>query len=525
MTKVPVAALIMVLAVTTGCETERSTGRAPAPVPSGTPSATPSSKPTTRPNTLNPVRPRSTVPVLPAGPSHAPLCQGVPIKPGQDPQSVIDLHPDGTTFCFTGGRHRIERTIEPPAGTTLASSQRAELTGSVDLTGWTEAGGHWVLHGALPPPYGPVGQCEDDKANLCHLREQVFVGDQHLRRVGSAGEVEAGTFYADYRSNTIHLGSDPAGQHVEMSSTEAAIGGGAENVTVRGLTVERFASPSQAAAIEAGPRWRVEYNDIRWNHAVGLKLAQADDARAAHNLIVDNGQLGVSQWRSQGAVITGNEIARNNTDGFWIADWESGGIKSTWSSGRTENNYVHDNLGVGIWSDIDENHKTISNNRITANAACGIRYEISYNGTITGNTIVGNGFGIGRTGAGGGKTLFDTAGINVNTSSVVRVEGNTVSGNQNSISVQSRQRGSGEIGEWLLRDVIVAANDVTMNSGTASIGTVLEDEAPIPAGGVQFTGNRYHLDHAGAARFTWMNQVMSSDGWRQAGNDRNGSYD
>jgi hypothetical protein len=99
-----------------------------------------------------------------------------------------------------------------------------------------------------------------------------------------------------------------------------------------------------------------------------------------------------------------------------------------------------------------------------------------------------------------------------------------VSGNQNSIAVQSRQRGSGEIGEWLLRDVIVAGNDVTMNSGTAAIGTVLEDEAPIPAGEVQFTGNRYHLDHPTAARFTWMNQVMSSDGWRQAGNDRNGSY-
>jgi parallel beta-helix repeat protein len=473
------------------------------------------------PTTAVTVDPPSTVK---AGPRYAPACRGVRIRPGEDPQRVIDAHPGGTTFCFTAGRHPIRQPLRPTAGSTLASSERAVLAGSVRLTGWQPEAGHWVLRGALPAAYPPVGQCEDDQANLCHWREQLFAGRTHLRRVAGTDRLEPDTFYADYAGNAIHLGSDPSGRVIEMSSTGAAIGGGAEQVTVRGLTVERFASPSQSGAIEAGRGWRVEFNEIRDNHAVGLKLARADDAVVAGNLVTANGQLGISQWRSPRARITRNEIARNNTDGFWIADWESGGIKSTWSSGRIEGNHVHDNLGIGIWSDIDERDKTISGNRITGNAACGIRYEISYRGTIAGNVVTGNGFGVGRTGAGGGATLFDGGGINVNTSTGVRVTGNVVDGNRNGIAIQSRRRGSGEYGEWLLRDVEVTGNTVAIDAGTATTGAVFLGDAGIPAGEVRFRDNRYRLDSADARRFNWLNQLMTADEWRKAGNDENGSF-
>lgn len=473
-------------------------------------------------------RPWPTVPVtveapskLAAGPSRAAACRGVRIRPGQDPQQVIGAHPAGTTFCFAAGRYPIRQPLRPTAGSTLASSERAVLTGAVRLTGWQPEDGHWVLRGALPSAYPPVGECEDNQANLCHWREQVFAGPTHLRRVAGADQLEPDTFYADYAANAIHLGSDPAGRVVEMSSTgEAIVGGGAEKVTIRGLTVERFASPSQSGAIEAGRGWRVEHNEIRDNHAVGLKLARADDAVVAHNLVTANGQLGISQWRSQRARITENEVARNNTDGFWIADWESGGIKSTWSSGWIEGNHVHDNLGIGVWSDIDERDKTISGNRITGNAACGIRYEISYRGTIANNVVTGNGFGVGRTGEGGGATLFDGGGINVNTSTGVRVTGNTVAANRNGIAIQSRRRGSGDYGERLLRDVEISGNTVTMDAGTATTGAVFLGDAAIPAGEVRFTDNRYHLDSPDAKRFNWLNQLMSADDWRKAGNDR-----
>ena len=75
-------------------------------------------------------------------------------------------------------------------------------------------------------------------------------------------------------------------------------------------------------------------------------------------------------------------------------------------------NLIRENKGVGIWADVADDGRVISGNKIQNNAADGVRYEISRNGVIENNTITGNGFGTGR---GSGTSLWDGAGINVNT--------------------------------------------------------------------------------------------------------------
>jgi hypothetical protein len=237
----------------------------------------------TKPGTTTPTKPVE--PKLPkppgvdsdeAGPAVAGPCTGVVIKPGQDAQSIVSSKPAGTTFCFAAGLHRISDTIRPKANQVLASAQRAVLTGSVPLTGWVRSGSAWVMRGALPPAYGKSGECEDNKANICYLREQLFLDGTHLTRVGSLAAVAAGTFYADYAASAVYLGSNPAGHEVEMSKTATAIESGASGVTVRGLTIEHFASPPQAGALVSGPSWKVTANDVRWNHAVGVMLVKAN---------------------------------------------------------------------------------------------------------------------------------------------------------------------------------------------------------------------------------------------------------
>ena len=54
-------------------------------------------------------------------------------------------------------------------------------------------------------------QCEDNKANICYLREQLFLDGTHLTRVARVAAVKAGKFYADYAANAIYLGSNPVG--------------------------------------------------------------------------------------------------------------------------------------------------------------------------------------------------------------------------------------------------------------------------------------------------------------------------
>lgn len=510
--------------------TNPGTTHPPGTVTSKPPTVVPTTKPskpadpTSKPTSPEPPEPTKTA-VVPgnstAGPAYAGPCSGVAIKPGQNAQSVVNANPAGTTFCFSAGLHRISQTIRPKANQTIASDDRAVLTGSVPLTSWARSGAAWVTRGALPAAYGKAGQCEDNAANICSLREQVYVGGAHLTRVASLAAVKAGTFYADYAANAIYVGSDPAGQAVEMAKTSTAIESNQTGVTVRGLTIEHFASAAQAGALVSGPGWTVKANEVRWNKSVGLMLVKANSARIERNLVHHNGQLGLGQYNSLQADVTSNVISQNNTDGFWIADWESGGMKSTRSSGTVSGNLIQANKGVGMWADVADDGRVISGNKIVANAADGIRFEISRNGTIENNTITGNGFGTGR---GSGTSLWDGGGINVNTSSNVTVRNNVVSGNVNGISVQSRTRGDGPWGKYLLRNVRITGNTVQMTGGTQATGMVQNSGAEVPAGQLAFSGNRYLLDRLAAQRFARFGTKLTAEGWRAAGHDTSGTF-
>jgi parallel beta-helix repeat protein len=501
--------------------------------PRTTPTAAPSrtapptmARPTGKPTTpTKPVEPKLPKPPAvnsdEAGPAVAGSCSGVVIKPGQDAQSIVNSKPAGTTFCFAAGVHRISSTIRPKANQVLASAQRAVLTGSVPLSSWVRSGSAWVARGALPSAYGKSGECEDNKANICYLREQLFLDGTHLTRVASVSAVRAGTFYADYAANAIYLGSSPAGHDVEMSKTATAIESNAPGVVVRGLTIEHFASAPQAGALVSGPGWKVTANDISWNHAVGVMLVDADKTIVDKNLIHHNGQLGLGQYSSAAASVTRNVISSNNTDGFWIADWESGGVKSTRSSGTVSGNVIKANKGIGMWADVADDGRVISDNQIVDNAADGIRYEISRNGTIEGNTVTGNGFGTGR---GSGTSLWDGGGINVNTSTGVTIKGNRVSGNVNGVTIQSRTRGSGPWGTYLLRGVKVSGNVIEMTGGTQATGMVQNSGAEVPAGEVVFSGNKYVLDSLGTQRFSRFGTKLTAAGWRSAGLDAVGTF-
>jgi parallel beta-helix repeat protein len=461
--------------------------------------------------------PAASIKLGPTGPATAPKCDGVPIKAGTDPQQVIDANPTAKTFCFGKGLHRITHSLHPDAGTTLASSEGAVLTGSVQLKDWKREGARWVVRGALPRAYELKGKCEDEKTNPCQPGEQLFMDGKHLTRVMSLDEVKPGTFFGDYKSNSLYVADDPSAKSVEMSRTRTAIEASSADVTITGLTIEHFASKPQGGALQVGPGWKVTANEVRWNHAVGVMVIEGDKAVVSGNTVADNGQLGIGQYHSADVKITGNLVTRNNTDGFWIADWESGGIKSTRSSGEVSGNDIVANRGIGMWSDIAEYDRRITGNRIRGNAADGIRYEISYQATIEQNVVEGNGFGTGR---GSGPSLWDGGGINVNTSSGVTVAGNLVKDNRNGIAIQSRTRGDGPRGRYVLSDVVIEANQVVMDTQSASTGVVENKESPAQDGAIRFSRNSYRIGDKFAERFAYRGETMTWSQWQAAGFDK-----
>ncbi|MFB6725966.1 right-handed parallel beta-helix repeat-containing protein [Kribbella sp. NPDC056345] len=480
--------------------------------PADDPTATPTPGPTTPTPTTSPTTP----------PPTTPACSGVQITPQDDAAKLVASAPAGTTFCFSKGLHRISSTIAPKANQVLTGETGAVLTGSVPLTQWAANGDDWVTTGVLPPAYGQTGQCEDNVANICYLREQVFLDGKHLTRVASRDKVAAGTFYADYTANAVYLGTDPRKRAVEMSKTATAIASNAAGVTVRDLTIEHFATPPQGGALQLGPKWHVSGNEVRWNHAVGVMLVNADGAILEKNSIHHNGQLGVGQYSTVNGTIADNDVRGNNTDGFWIADWESGGIKTTWSNGGSvTGNLIKENRGVGLWSDAYDDNRTFSDNTIVDNAADGIRFEIGRNGVIEKNLVTGNGHGTGR---GSGKSLWDGGGINVNTSSNVAVRDNVVANNVNGIAIQSRTRGSGPWGVNVLRDITVTGNLITMRGGTSATGMVQNSGAVIPTGEVTLDKNTYRLDSLTSTRFQKTGRWYTARQWQQQGLDTTSTF-
>jgi parallel beta-helix repeat protein len=239
-----------------------------------------------------------------------------------------------------------------------------------------------------------------------------------------------------------------------------------------------------------------------------------------------NGQLGGAVYRATNFSITDVEVHHNNPQAnYQVYDWESGGIKvSTHSTGVLGTVTTHDNLGVGLWADSYAGSSATTSGLemrdsvITNNSADGIRFEISSNGFIHGNTVTGNGCDLlGRRGAGVGG-LFDGAGIDVNTASNVEITANTVTGNFNAIGGQHRKGRTAEdkITPLYLTGLNVHDNTVTSTrcangDGLGLTGVVTNDLAAHPqtytTDNNKFVSNDYKIPTADggldAVRYSW----------------------
>ncbi|MFI7060929.1 right-handed parallel beta-helix repeat-containing protein [Kribbella sp. NPDC050124] len=441
-------------------------------------------------------------------------------------QAVIDGHPAGTTYCLSPGVFRLEQPLTPKEGDSLIGLRGAVLSGAKVLTGWRQDGDAWSVHGFLPPEPSSHGECLES-APTCTYAEDVFVDKQRLTRVGSRSAVTSGTVYADYRTNSITIGSDPRGRLVEQAVASSLVQAIVGDVTVANLVLEQAANEAQVAAVESrrttpyamGSGWRILNNEVRLNHGVGLGLA--DGAVVTGNFVHHQGQLGFGAW-GNGSVVEGNEISFNGAAGY-SSGWEAGGSKS-WQTERhtVRHNYVHDNYGPGLWTDGGNIHTEYSSNRITGNWGAGIQHEISYDAIIRDNEISGNG----RRHRG---WLWE-AGIQIQSSGgteLIEVAGNDLSDNANGIAlIESGGRAAenpAPYGPHVVRNVWVHDNRVAMSPGQRT-GAVQDigDPAVYTANNNRFDNNTYLLPSQESPHFSWNDTDLTWSTWRTTGNDNHG---
>ncbi len=199
------------------------------------------------------------------------------------------------------------------------------------------------------------------------------------------------------------------------TATKAFSGAGG-NVTIKNLTVQRYNSPSQNAAVDCalGSGWIVTNCVIQSNAAVGVKFGT--NSVIVNNLLIGNGQEGFA-GSGTGWLVKNNQINNNNTA---HQNWtlEAGGGKAGAASGGTfDGNTVTNNFGPGLWLSGGSFGNIIRSNICIGNYGPGILVEISRNNSISNNLCFGN--GLGGTNWGAAQILLSSSPSNI-------VSGNTL---------------------------------------------------------------------------------------------------
>ena len=471
--------------VSIGCQSGAQ--RAPA-------SDTPQNVPTTAKSWQAPTTEASTT--GPAIPDAA-----VVVEPGDDLALLAREHPDGTIFFLRSGVHRID-TVVPRPNQSFLGEAGAVVSGARVVRDFEPRGDRWVARQS-PAGIEERGKCEDDRP--CTLAEELFLDGQPLRRVNSASEVKAGTWYFDLEKEEVLLSVDPTGLLVEMSYVTTAFDRGSTGVTIRGLVIEKFASPGQFGAIMPDKEWTIEGNEIRFNHAIGIKVASGNLVR--DNYIHHNGQFGLGGGGT-GSVIEGNEIAGNNTAGF-SPFWGAGGTKFVHTQDLVvRNNLVYGNGGPGLWTDGRNERVLYEGNTVMDNAFSGIKHELAGSAIIRDNVVLRNGFDH--------PVPLRGAGILVRESSGVEIVGNLLEGNVDALILFHDADRKNEIGVQL-ENVIVQGNIFVLGDGLVGYKGDLPGD-PILEGNLIFEGNTYVVPE-GHRQFLDNGNRFDFRGWVESGRE------
>lgn len=462
-----------------------------------------------------------------------------------DVQALLDSKGEGGVISLPPEEYRLAKPLSPHEGQIIMGNG-ATFKGSVQVGTWEREGELYFAHVSIPDgPYVDSGVCEivtGPDANGCRVLEDVFNGGEKLECVMQFVNLGPGKVYTDYATKRVYLADVP--NNVEVALTRFFMNSDVDSVRVTGLTVSQFASPSQQGALTiSGEDWEVDNCLFTQNHSSGLHVTTADRIVVHHNTMEYNGQAGMTHHKTMDSRIEYNTFRGNNTNDYYRRDWESAGLKVTYSQHVIiQFNKSEDNLGVGIWCDIDNKNIYIYDNLIHDNFSCGIRYEISFDGEIKRNTIEGNGFGHAGPGRGSDYSGFATAGIHVNgaggmDNGILLIEGNTLGKNQNGIHIEERNRGKSQTYptyNWTTRNVHVINNQIDITRaeqgygtgvvGLGQLGTVVSD---VYKAGNIFEGNTYLTKNISEAQFhvkdTAVNQYKAFARWQALGYDKFGS--
>lgn len=299
--------------------------------------------------------------------------------------------------------------------------------------------------------------------------------------------------------------------------------GGDPSVTIRGIEFKNYTG----TAIDGGWHWVVRGNAIHHN-LIGTSLNSY--SLLDSNRIYSNGQYGIVGGPGTDILVLNNEVDHNNTGVGCPA-----GVCDTGDSGASKivgsttgsygllwrNNYVHDNTGMGIWSDGNV-RGTYENNTAANNSGGGIFLEINWDSIVRNNTVTDN------ASVAIGLSCFWGSQIHLNNSSNVQVYGNTVTASNGANGICAVHANRGDSAPYpvfpnALINLTVHNNAIYMN-GAGNSG-VVQDMGAVNSTN-SYTVNAYHVSSLTGTFWTWPSAAANPATfaqWQSASQDTGGS--
>ncbi|GJL55208.1 MAG: hypothetical protein NPIRA02_23400 [Nitrospirales bacterium] len=450
--------------------------------------------------------------------SHA----SIVIHPGNNIQTFVNAHPEGTTFLLQPGVYRGQQIV-PKSGNSFIGESGVILSGAALLRDFSPKGNRWSTpyRWSFGQPHGLCKiQANGQRQTACQFPENLFIDGKILTQVTRLSEVRLGTWFLDRTHKKIYIANNPRNQKVEISVIPHAFSGKAANVTIKNLIIEKYANPAQQGAIHGkasanghvSDGWHIQGVEVRFNHGTGIRVGHRMKLIANH--IHHNGQLGIG-GSGDDIVAENNVIALNNTQGF-STGWEAGGVKFV----KTKNvvirgNVIQQNVGPGLWIDDDNINTLYEGNRILDNTHAGIIHMTSYAAMIRNNWVKGNGYGF-------SKWLWGS-GILVHSSPNVEIYGNTLIHNADGISAIEQKAGTGKYGPYEVRNLFVHHNHIAMNTGQSGVVQDTGNTSLFGSRNNRFQNNTYVIPDD-AKFFRWSDRRMTPSEWRTFGHDVNGRF-
>jgi parallel beta-helix repeat protein len=294
---------------------------------------------------------------------------------------------------------------------------------------------------------------------------------------------------------------------------------GTSHQLIQGFVVEHFvlaADTWPVAGIQVRDFGVVQDNEVRYNE-IGIEVGS--NQTISGNFIHHNRRYGLSGGPGNNILIEGNELSWNNA-AHLDPNVNAGGSKIIGSQVGTQNltwrnNHVHDNYGVGIWSDGNVRNALYERNVIENNAGPGIFHEISWDAIVRDNVVRRNN----TLEQGLGMSCWHGAQIALNNSQNVVISGNIVEAiATNAICLANAVRQETAAFPQALANITVSNNVIGMR-GEVSMGMVGET---LPVN-VTFSGNTYYVDNLTRPNWTYM-LTMTRAQWEAAGHDTAGKF-